>query len=269
MEEQLKDSEIQQLAKLQAALDDHSVGTNPLYEHVEVCEHLKKYCQKRIKTAQEEETKVVEAKEEKKVQGKNELDKALEKGSIQLAPKKEEGTILVGGGKQGKSKKNRKNAQQDGEGFVEFATIKKFNSLKISVPMNENDYERAIKDLDELKDALIYWGKIIQRQSKIKYIRNSRKIGSDEEYANQAAEEEKFIEQEKAKYSSEDTSQHTLNNEKLKIAQVIDRESRINKAWNDVEDEDDAVFDSAGEEQEERREERREKKPKQSKRPNA
>lgn len=133
--------------------------------------------------------------------------------------------------------------------------------------MNETDYERTIKDLDELKEALLYWGKIIQRQSKIKYIRNSRKIVSDEEYSNQAAEEEKFIEQEKAKYSSEDKSQQTLNGEKLKIAQVIDRESRINKAWNDVEDEEDAVFDSAGEEEE--RVEKKEKKPKQAKRPNA
>lgn len=90
MEEQLKESEIKQLAVLQAALDDQSVGSNPMFEHVEICELLKKYCQKKMKSNQEEETKVAQVKEEKKAAGKNELDKALEKGSIQLAPKKEE-----------------------------------------------------------------------------------------------------------------------------------------------------------------------------------
>jgi hypothetical protein len=37
---------------------------------------------------------------------------------------------------------------------------------------------------------------------------------------------------------SEDTSKHQLNSEKLKIAQMIDRESRIKKAWNDEEPSD-------------------------------
>jgi len=33
--------------------------------------------------------------------------------------------------------------------------------LKINAPINDDDYEKTIKDLDELRDALIYWGKII------------------------------------------------------------------------------------------------------------
>ena len=59
--------------------------------------------------------------------------------------------------------------------------------------------------------------------------------------------EEKFIEAEKTKYDSEDTSQHEIDGEKLKIAQVIDRESRQDKPWHEVDmDEEPGVFDSDG-----------------------
>jgi hypothetical protein len=44
MEEQLKKTETENLAKIQAAIDDQSVGSNPLFEHIELCEQLKKYC---------------------------------------------------------------------------------------------------------------------------------------------------------------------------------------------------------------------------------
>jgi len=70
--------------------------------------------------------------------------------------------------------------------------------------------------LDELKDALIYWGKIIQRQNKIKFIRNSRKISSIEEYVQQSEQEEQYIANEKSKFDGE--GQTTLSLDKLKIA---------------------------------------------------
>jgi len=35
--------------------------------------------------------------------------------------------------------------------------------LKISAPLNDDDFEKTQEDLKELKEALIYWGKIIQR----------------------------------------------------------------------------------------------------------
>lgn len=97
--------------------------------------------------------------------------------------------------------------------------IKKFNNLKINAPINETDYEKTIKDLDELKEALIYWGKIIQRQNKIKFIRNARKISSIDEYVEQAVFEEKYIENEKSKFDGEDVADKTtLSLDKLKIA---------------------------------------------------
>ena len=58
--------------------------------------------------------------------------------------------------------------------------------MKLTVPMKPEDYEKTITDLDQLKDALVYWGKIIQRQAKIKYIRGARKISSDEHYIEEA-----------------------------------------------------------------------------------
>lgn len=81
-----------------------------------------------------------------------------------------------------KSKKTRKNRDQEKEGTVDINLIKKFNSLKISAPITPEDYEKTLKDLAELRDALVYWGKIIQRQNKIKFIRNARKISAIDEY---------------------------------------------------------------------------------------
>jgi len=46
-----------------------------------------------------------------------------------------------------------------------------------------------VKDLDELHEAMIYWGNIIKRMNKVKFIRNSRKIYSEEIYTVQADEE--------------------------------------------------------------------------------
>jgi len=119
----------------------------------------------------------------------------------------------------------------------------------LNVPTNEEQYEKSISELDQLRDALTYWGKIIQRLSKIKFIRSCRKISAEVEYSEAAEKEEKFIEQEKAKYQGDSTN-HDLNAEKLKIAQVIDRESRLNKMWKD-DDEEEANY--SDEEQEEKR----------------
>lgn len=46
LDEQTKEREIQELQALQEALDDNSIGSNPLFEHIEQCEFLRKYCQK-------------------------------------------------------------------------------------------------------------------------------------------------------------------------------------------------------------------------------
>jgi hypothetical protein len=140
-----------------------------------------------------------------------------------------------GKGKKGKARGNT--GPQDGS--IDFVLIKKFNSLKITAPMKDEDYEKTVKDLDELKDALIYWGKIIQRQNKIKFIRNARKISGLDEFVEQAVTEEKYIENEKSKFDGENVADKTsLSLDKLKIAQVIDRENRVKRVWDDEEDEE-------------------------------
>jgi len=60
------------------------------------------------------------------------------------------------------AKKNKKGqAENANESSIDFQIIKKFNNLKLTVPMKDEDYEKTIKELDQLRDALIYWGKII------------------------------------------------------------------------------------------------------------
>jgi len=120
--------------------------------------------------------------------------------------------------------------------------IKNFNNLKISAPLNEEDFEKTKQDLNELRDALIYWGKIIQRQNKIKFIRSAKRIANEEEFVNQAVEEEKFIENEKLKFEGDDVAEKThLKLDKLKIAQVIDRENKNKSSkWEHPEDSDES-----------------------------
>jgi hypothetical protein len=101
-----------------------------------------------------------------------ELENALKKGSIQLAPSKAEkdkllalvgkgvGEMMTNKGKKGKKSNQQKVTETP---LIDFNLIKKFNSLKISAPLNESQFEQTIDELNELKNALIYWGKIIQR----------------------------------------------------------------------------------------------------------
>jgi chromosome segregation ATPase len=51
-EEEARSNEINHLSKLNDALNDNTVGNNPLFDHIETCEFLKRYCQKQIKNAQ-------------------------------------------------------------------------------------------------------------------------------------------------------------------------------------------------------------------------
>jgi len=121
-------------------------------------------------------------------------------------------------GKGRKGKKNVGGATKEDK-TIDFKLLKQFNNLKISAPLNDEDFEKTIDDLKELKDALSYWGKIIQRQNKIKYIRSAKKISNEEEYMKDAEEEEKFIENEKQKFEGDDVSEKTsLKLDKLKIA---------------------------------------------------
>lgn len=192
MQEQARDNEVEELKKLQEQIDDGAAGSNPMFDQIQQCESLLKYCSKQLGKTDDGEGNAEESKEAssdpKKNKGK-ELEAALKKGSIQLAPTKAEkdeklnwknvGNMALGKGKKGK----KSNQQKGGDaGVIDFNLIKKFNSLKITAPLNEEQFTATIDELNQLKNALNYWGKIIQRQNKIKHIRNSKKIKDEDEF---------------------------------------------------------------------------------------
>lgn len=78
--------------------------------------------------------------------------------------------------------------------------------------------------------------------------------------------EEKYIENEKSKFDG-DAVQSDLSLDKLKIAQIIDRENRVKRAWN--EEEDDAEDSNEGSDDEEQKPKKKEAAPRQTQRPNA
>ena len=69
--------------------------------------------------------------------------------------------------------------------------------LKLSAPSSAEDYERTLVELDQLRDALVYWGKIIQRQNKIKFIRGTTKLKLIDDYEKMVNEELAYISNEK------------------------------------------------------------------------
>jgi len=121
----------------------------------------------------------------------------MAKGSIALAPSKEEklAVSVFSNLASKKGKKNVKKNNNEQDGSIDFGIVKKFSLLKLSVPMKAEDFEKTIVELDQLRDALTFWGKIIQRQSKIKFIRSAKIINSEESYIEEAAKEEKYIEE--------------------------------------------------------------------------
>lgn len=52
--------------------------------------------------------------------------------------------------------------------------------------MKEDDFSKTEEDLKELREALIYWGKILQRQNKIKFIRGAKYLRNEENFIKQA-----------------------------------------------------------------------------------
>jgi hypothetical protein len=145
-----------------------------------------------------------------------------------MAPSKSEKETSQFQSLKGKKGKKQKKTETKGDEFIDFSMIKRFNSLKITAPLNSDGLQKTIDDLKELKDALSYWGKIIQRQAKIKYIKTAKKISQVEEIINMAEEEENYIFNEKTKFDSEQAEQEThLKLDKLKLAQQIDKELRV------------------------------------------
>lgn len=270
MEASLRQTEIDGLAKIQDSIDDNNLGSNPMFGVIEQIEFLQKLCKRRLASPEEEASKVTQAPEESKGNQKNDLDTKLKKGAIMAAPTKEQRLAEITIGHKGKknNRKQKKNQQDDkAEGSLDFSTVKKFGALKLAPPLTNEEYEKTLKELDVLKAAVIYWGKIQQRIRKVKFIRDSRKIFSEDEFKTQSEDEEKFIDAEKSKYSGESTEGHEVDAEKLKVAQIIYRENTMKQAWNAEDDgedyqssDEDRGFgaDEAGDEENPLVEERRE-----------
>jgi len=79
-EANLRQTEVDQCQKHVEALNDHSVGTNPMFESIELCEFLLRYCQKQLNVPQTTEKTAVN--EEKGQKQSSELEKALAQGKI-------------------------------------------------------------------------------------------------------------------------------------------------------------------------------------------
>jgi len=254
-QEQLRQAEIDQLALLQRAIDEKAVGASPLFDQIEQCESLKAYCLKQIKRlSQPEEEAEVEAEAQQTAgpgAAGGELAKQLEKGALQLAPSKSEkeqsSQFEQLKSKKGKKAKKRTGAEGQKDGATDFVLIRRFNSLKLTPPLDDEGLEGAVRDLDELRAALVYWGGIILRQNKIRFIKASKRLGGEEEFTKQAEEEEAFIAAEKQKFDDDDAEQKTkLSLQKLKIAQVLDREARMSKAWEQEDDDEDEEPEEEG-----------------------
>lgn len=220
-----------------------------MYDQIQQCDELLKFCKKSIQGDAKEETKEENGPADiKKVLAKG-IEDGIKKGSLQKAmtkaEKEKEAQVQLGNQKKNKGRKQTAGqAVQDKQ--IDLKLIRQFNNLKISAPLHEEDYPKTETDLKELREALIYWGKIIQRQNKIKFIKMAKKICNEEQFINQAVEEEKFIENEKLKFEGDDVSEKThLKLDKLKIAQVIDREQKNKTNWNDA-DEDSDMSDEEG-----------------------
>ena len=63
-EEDMRGNELAHLSKLNEAIDDNSIGTNPLFDSIEAVEFLTRYCQKKVKTAEGAEAQAEEKADE-------------------------------------------------------------------------------------------------------------------------------------------------------------------------------------------------------------
>jgi hypothetical protein len=120
--------------------------------------------------------------------------------------------------------------------------------LKVSPPLGDDSHEPTLKTLKSLSDALVYWGKILQRQKKIRHIRTSRKLKSLEEYNKMADQEEEWLKNEKQKIEVAEKDEiecsgTNISLAKIKIAQEIDKEMRLKSLWQE-EEEDEGEDDS-------------------------
>lgn len=96
----------------------------------------------------------------------------------------------------------------------------------MSPPTSDADYPKCKEQLLGLRAALVYWGKIIQRQDMLKLIRESPNLMANEEHKARYDSEIAFLKQEKEKFVDEEAAKKTdINYDMLKIAQGIAKEA--------------------------------------------
>lgn len=167
------------------------------------------------------------------------MESALKKGTLLAAPEKNERETadMFGSLKKDKKGGKVKKVTVDKEhqsGVPDFATIKKFSTLKLIAPTKPEDFEKTLKDLGQLRDALCYWGNIMHRLNKIKFIQNSKRLQELDEYKEMEKDEQNYVLSEKAKFLDEQAFEKTgISPDMLKIAQQIDKEVIRAKAWED------------------------------------
>ena len=125
-----------------------------MYDQIVECDNLIKFCQKSLNQGPVEESKEADGPEEKKTN--KELDAKLKQGALEpaktKAEKEKELFAAVGNPKQKKGKKGAATEKAQDKA-IDFKLIKQFNNLKISAPLNEEDYAKTTEDLKELREA--------------------------------------------------------------------------------------------------------------------
>lgn len=253
MEEKALQDEIDKLNKITKSIEDTSVGNSQFFEQIELCESLQRYCQRQLNMkpdGEEEEEKKMPEKTGRKGMS-SELESALKKGTLLAAPEKNERdgmdnimNVLKKDKKGGRARKTAADTEQQ-SGVPDFATIKKFSTLKLIAPTKQEDFEKTLKELGQLKDALCYWGNIMYRLNKIKFIQNSKRLQEVDEYKQMEKDEQSYVLSEKAKFEDEQAFEKTgISPDMLKIAQQIDKEVIRAKAFeredSDEEDSDES-----------------------------
>lgn len=87
-EEKKYHDEIEFLDKIQNAIDDNKHASNPMYDHITSCEQLILFCKKHKNKEEVDQEADNDKVESPKKAFNKELNQALEKGLIKMAPSK-------------------------------------------------------------------------------------------------------------------------------------------------------------------------------------
>jgi hypothetical protein len=230
-EENATQAQIDELLALKKRIADDSVAANPLAAEIEQCDALVKFCEKQTGKEVAEEAKGGKAgPAESKPAG---LASAAAAGKVLVAPTKGEkeaegmwASLAGGGKKKGKGRGRKQQATAPDAAGPDFKTVKKFAVLKQSPPTTPAEHEKCIQSLTDLRAALVYWGKITQRQDMVKFIQTSERLKAVDEYKAMAEAEYAFLKEEKEKFVDEEAAKTTgINYEMLKVAQVVAKEA--------------------------------------------